>query len=278
MPRIKSLAEGHPLIFSLAITFLFILLVLVSSIMANRIYPAGTPGWYMVGLAGRLVSIFILLFALSRLGWLETAGFSSSGSRQAWFLALPALAYSIAVSAFAMTGNLDFSFSGPVLVVSASLFLMAQAFLEETAFRDLVIHDFVPAWGGTSRGLLRSIVISSVFYGGDHILYLAGEPSTVVLWRILVASLMGVLFGALVLRGQSIYPAAFFHGAWNVAGYLNLIRNGLEGTTYSWLLLCLFTLSLAIYGLFLLRGFTRHYPHTSRSLRMELPGHGHDLT
>ena len=276
MTKFESLADKHPMAFALVVTIVFILLVLISSILANLAYPAGTPGWYVVSLAGRLVSILILLILLSRLDWLRSAGFTSLGSRQTWLLALPALVYSIVVSAFAMTGNFNFSFSDPVLAVSASLFLMAHAFLEETAFRGLVMHDFVRAWGGTSRGLVKSVIISSLYYGGYHLLYLAGEPLAVVLGRIVVTSLMGVLFGALVLRGNSIYPAAFFHGAWNIAGFLNLPRNSMDGTPRSWMVLSLFTLPLALYGLFLLRGFTRYYSHTGRSPRMESPGYEHD--
>jgi membrane protease YdiL (CAAX protease family) len=271
MPRIKSLVDRYPLIFSLAITFLFILLVLISSIVVGKVWTGNTLGWYLGSTISRLASIFILFFIVARLGWLSSAGFTSAGSRQAWLLVLFPLGYAIAVSAFAMTGNFDFSFSDPVLASCAALFLVVQAFLEETAFRGLILHNFVHAWGRTNRGLIRSVIVSSLFYGGYHILYLAGEPLAVVLWRIVVTSLMGILFGALVLRGSSIYPAAFFHGAWNVAGFLNLTRNGVEGTPWSWMSLRLFALPLAVYGLYLLHSLTRLIAHSGHSLSTGSP-------
>ena len=102
----------------------------------------------------------------------------------------------------------------------------------------------------------QSVLASSLFFGGYHILYLAGEPLPVVLARIVFSTLLGIVFGAFVLRGESIYPAAIFHGILNMAGYLNLASNGVEGTTSSWLWMSLFILPLALSGVYLLRGLT----------------------
>jgi membrane protease YdiL (CAAX protease family) len=65
--------------------------------------------------------------------------------------------------------------------------------------------------------------------------------------------LLGIVFGALVLRDKSIYPAAVFHGVLNLAGYLNLTNNAVQGTPSSWLLLSLAIIPLAGLGLYLLR-------------------------
>jgi membrane protease YdiL (CAAX protease family) len=66
--------------------------------------------------------------------------------------------------------------------------------------------------------------------------------------------LLGILFGALVLRSNSIYPAVIFHGLLNLAGYLNLTSNATEGTPSAWLLLSLAMIPLAGLGLYMLRG------------------------
>ncbi len=262
MPEFKSLANTHPMKFGLVVTIVFILLVLAISILVGRALAAETTGWYIGSTIGRLISIFILLIVLARLGWLHSAGFTSLGQRRTWFFLLFPLAYSIAVSAYAMTGNFDFSFSDPLFMSIVTLFLMAHAFLEETSFRGLVMHRLVRAWGGANRGVLKSVLVSSLFFGGMHIIYLAGEPLPIVLLRIAVATLLGIFFGALILRAGSIYPAAFFHGVWNVAGYLNLTNNGAEANSSSWLLLSLFMLPLALYGLHLLRDLSQPFTNS----------------
>jgi membrane protease YdiL (CAAX protease family) len=254
MKRINSFAIRRPLAFSFTITFIFILLVLISSIAVGRIWHANTSGWYFGSTIGRLLSIVILLAMVWRLGWLHSAGFTKPGGWRTWFILLILLQYAMLISAYIMTGSVSFGYSDAVLTGTAAVFILLHAFLEEISFRGLVLHSLVRAWGDTERGLFRSVLVSSLFYAGYHILYLAGEPPAIVLGRIVVAFLLGILFGSLVLREKSIYPAAFFHGMLNVAGYLNLTSNGVEGTTSSWLLLSLCLLPLALYGFYLLRG------------------------
>ena len=273
MNRINSLANRHPLAFSFIISFIFILLVLVLSIAVGRIWHANTSGWYSGSMIGRLVSILILLFLVARLGWLGSAGFSSPGNLRTWLILLVPLAYSIAASAYAMTGNFDFSYSDPGLTISAVPFILGHAFLEEVVFRGLILHAFVRVWGATNAGIVKSVLVSSLFFGGYHILYLAGEPLPVVLVRIVFSTLLGILFGAFVLRGESIYPAVFFHGVLNVAGYLNLTSNGVEGSSSSWLLMSLFILPMSLYGLYLLRRLPRAVYSSERLPGTESPAH-----
>lgn len=254
MRKIKLFADGKPLAFALVVTFIFILMVFISSIAASGIWPGDTPGWFLGGTIGRLVSISILLLVLSRLGWLDLAGFTRAGMWSAWLALFLPLAYAITMSAYAMTGNLDFSISDPALAGFAAIFLMAHALLEEIAFRGLIMQGFIRSWGGTNRGLLWSVILSSFFFGVMHIIYLAGEPLLVVLLRIVFAFLIGIYFGTLVLSAKSIYPAAFFHGALNLAGYLNLSSSGIEGTPSAWLLMSLLIVPLVVYGLYQFRG------------------------
>jgi hypothetical protein len=104
-----------------------------------------------------------------------------------------------------------------------------------------------------------------------HILYLAGEALTVVLLRIVTAFLLGIFLAALVIISSSIYPALFFHGILNLAGYLNLTSNGAEGSVTAWLWMSLGVLPLAFYGLYSLREAPRLFT-PSNSLSKNMPG------
>lgn len=271
MNRIHSLAIRHPLAFSLVITLFFILLLLISSIVVGRVWTGNTTDWYVGSMIARLVSILMLLAVLWRLGWLHSAGFTKPGGWRTWFILLILLQYAMVISAYVITGSVSFGYSDAVLTGIATVFIMLHAFLEEISFRGLVLQSLVSTWGGTDRGLFRSVIVSSLFYAGYHILYLAGEPLAIVLGRIVVAFLLGILFGALVLREKSIYPAAFFHGTLNVAGYLNLTSTGVEGTPSSWLLLSLSLLPLALYGLYLLRTLTPPFHYFKNLLPTKNP-------
>ena len=267
MNRIKSIASGRPLIFALIVTFVFILMVLVSSVVVNAAWPADTGGWYTASTIGRLVSITILLVALARLGWLRTAGLLRLGDRQTWLALLLPLGYAVAVSAYAMTGTFDFSVSDLQLTGLAAIFLMAHAFLEEVAFRGLILHGFARAWDRT----VRSALVSSLYFGTMHVIYLAGEPLPVVLLRVVTAFLLGIIFGALVWRSGSIYPAAIFHGVLNIAGYVSLASTGSEPISSAWLLLSLLVLPVAIFYLYLLFSLPRRTIHMEPAFRRDLP-------
>jgi len=254
MKAFKLFASQHPLIFGLVITFVFILMLVVSAVLGN-LWPGevsyGQPG----GIVGRLAAIVLLLMALSRLGWLRSAGFSTLGGWIAWLVLLLPLAYAILGSSYAMTGDLDFNLSDPALTSLVVLFILTAAFLEEVAFRGLILHALFRVWGSTYGGLIKSILVSSLLFCMIHLLdYLSGRPFLEVLLQSLQAFFLGIWLGALVLRGKSIYPAALFHAILNLAAYLTFASKGIQPAPASWVLLSLIMLPLALSGIYLLRG------------------------
>ena len=255
MNRINLLAIEHPLAFGLLVTIVFILMTILSSVL-GAIWPGEPYGHFTGSTIGRVISIVILLMALARLGWLRPAGFTRLGRPQAWLIGLVLLAYWVPVSAYAVTGNFDFSISNPVLLSVLILFFLALGFLEEIAFRGLILSALVRVRGSTSGGPIKSVLVSALFFGGMHVIYItSGTPLPALPLQILETFFLGIFLGALVLHGSSIYPAALFHGIVNLAAFLNLQANAFDGVpTSSWLLICLLMLPIALFGLYLLRG------------------------
>jgi uncharacterized protein len=195
-----------------------------------------------------------LLLALLRLGWLGPAGFTRAGQWNIWLSLLLPLVYTIASSVFSMTGKFDFSVHVPAPAGVLTLFILVAAFLEEVVFRGLILYAFVREWGGTNRGLIGSVLVSSIFFGGMHILdFLSGRPLPNVLLQSIQALFLGIILGTILLVGKSIYPAAFFHGILNLIGYLTFGNRGLEPEPVSWMTLSLLMLPLALFGILLLR-------------------------
>jgi membrane protease YdiL (CAAX protease family) len=255
MDRFKQFATAHPLAFGLQVAVVYILMLFVSA-MLGVLLPGEETYGQIGGIIGRVASITVLLALLFRLGWLRPAGFTRLGRRQTWLLILLPLVYSIAVSAYAMTGNLDFRFSGAAPSGPVTLFILIAAFLEEVAFRGLILQAFVRGWGSTNRGLIKSVLISSLLFGAMHILdFLGGRPLPGVLLQSMEAFLLGIWLATLVLSGKSIYPAALFHAVFNLAAYLSF--NGSEPAPSFWLLLSILMFPLALYGIYLLRGVSR---------------------
>ena len=255
MKQTKRFASEHPLAFGLVVTFVFILLLVISAVLGT-LWPGeetyGQPG----SILGRLISITILLMALSYLGWLRSAGFITLGGWITWLEMVLLLAYAILASTFVITGKVDFNLTDPSLTNLVILFILIAAFLEEVAFRGLILHGFVRAWGNTRRGLIKSILGSSLLFCSIHLLdFLSGRPSLNVLLQSMQAFFLGIFLAALVLRSRSIYPAVFFHAIINLSGYLSFASQGIEPAPSAWLLLSLVLLPLAVLGIYQLRGW-----------------------
>lgn len=253
MKRINSFGTGHPWLFSLAATLLFILIALAASVL-GRLWPDSSDGSWVVGAAVRLVFIALLVLLLRGLGWLASAGFTSLGRRQTWLISLPLLIYAIAASAYAMTRSFIFRPAQPIPAGLMALFIFAAACLEETVFRGLILHNLVRAWNGQAAGALRAVLVSSFFFAAMHLVnILGGQPILDAATQSLMAFFLGFFLGCLVLAGLSIYPAIFFHGMLNFAGFLNQSSYRGEWDAMSWLLLAALLVPLAAAGYLMLR-------------------------
>lgn len=250
MQRFKEWTEFHPIVFGLVITIAYILM-LVGATMLSAVWPGaagsgfGSPG----GTLGRILATALFLTVLYLLGWLRSAGFASPGSWRTWLATLLLAAFAVPASAYALAGRLDFRSAFPTFTGPVILFILVAAFLEEVVFRGLILHGFVRAWGRNGRGQVQSILAAALFFASIHLLdFLSGRPLPSVLMQSLEAFILGIFLGALVLGSSSIYPAFFFHGVLNLAGYLVIGSLGVEPDPSAWLLLSLLILPLAVFG------------------------------
>jgi len=253
MKKINSFASEHPVTFGVVVTFVFILMVIASNILGN-LWPGeniyGQPG----NMLGRLISIAILIVILLRLGWLRSAGFTLAGSLGIWLISLLSLVCAVSGFAYTLNGNLYFNISGSVLTIIVVVFILTQSIMEEVVFRGLVLQGFLRAWGNTSHGILKSVLVSSLLFCSIHLLdFLGGRLFLAVFLQSLEAFFLGVILAVLVIRGKSIYPAFFFHGILNIGAYLSFSYKGLEPSPASWLSLSLMMLLPALFGMYLLR-------------------------
>lgn len=268
MKRIEQISATHPVTFSFMITFLFISMLIISAILGN-LWPGdaiyGQPG----SILGRIISTIILLLLLSRLGWMQPAGFTTPGRFGMWMISLLLLAYAAAASMYALVGSLNLRFFDTALPALVTLFILVAAFMEEIVFRGLILQALVHAWGSTRVGVTKSILVSALFFCSVHLLdFLSGRLLYVVLLQSLEAFFLGILLGALVLIGRSIYPAVLLHSGLNLSAYLLIGGSGLEPASSSWLLLGLLMIPPAALGIYLLHA--RYQPVTDKQMTNDL--------
>ena len=273
MNRLKKLASRAPVPFGFTVTLTFIAMLVATAVLVNR-WPPESPAWFFASAVGRVLSIIVLLALIHRLGWIQATGLTQPGRWQTWLAALLLLSYTAAASTYAMSGRLDLTFLEQPLPGVTALFILVHALLEEVAFRGLVMVALVRVWGGTSRGLVKSVVVSSLFFAGMHVINVAGgNPLPVVLLQSMGAFFLGIVFCSLLLSGGSLYPAVILHGIANLAGYLILSAHPSAGSDPSaWLLQSLLAIPPALIGLYILHAMPRRSRIPTTALSMTTVG------
>lgn len=258
MSRFKQFAINHPIAFGLIVALAFIVLTILAyalSFPLSALLPDGALGQQVSEAITRAALALLFIFLLWRLGWLRAAGYARLPGWKTWLLLLLPIVYDVGAGVYAYTGDLSLTLPGPALTAAVLLNQLTVGLLEETAFRGLVLVAFVQHWGDTKRGLVKSVLLSALIFGALHMLHVAaGKPVLPAILQSLGAALGGIIYGAVVLYGRSIWPAVIWHALGNAAVNVKAIGDPTYAETPSmgvWYVLL--SLPVVIYGLVLLR-------------------------
>jgi membrane protease YdiL (CAAX protease family) len=155
------------------------------------------------------------------------------------------------LSALGMVGNSDFSQFGWKVAGN----LMIGVF-EEAGFRGVVLVALVRAWGSTSKGLVRAIVVSSALFGLLHLLNLRKEPVVPTLLQVVFATFVGICFAGVLLRTRALLLLMLIHGLIDLFGDLQ-VKSDAPATVSNALSACLITLPFGLAGWWVVRRRTR---------------------
>ena len=254
MKKLGSFATRHPIWFSLSVTFIWlILLIIISAFAYSEILSTST-----VMVLGRLILAILALYILIRLRWLKSSGVTRAGNWLTWLIALVGTIYLIAGNLYAFFGLLyprylitsDLTGLGQVLITS-----LAVALAEELLFRGIVLNSLVIAWGKSRRGLIAGVSVSALLFSIIHLTQVFTEslPISAALLLILQTFLISFWWGALVISGKSLWPAVMAHFAGNAAVAVQaLFISPLVPSGVAYQRLLLISLLLGVLGILLL--------------------------
>lgn len=253
MESLLQFATNDPILFGLMITVAFLLLQ-IATFMIGLSIPAGIYKPHIGQMLGRLTTTLILIFILWRFGWLTSAGFTRLGGWQFWLLTLLLFIYVFVGIIHAYFGDFRFDLSKPKLVGVVTLSQLTIGLVEETAFRGVVLYTFVRLWGDSSWGLAGSVLLSALFFGLPHMIWvIIGKPALQSMLMSLSAFEAGIYYGTFVLASGSIWPAVIFHGFVDAVVNVKLIGEPeYKEPASSGIRVVLLNLPVVIYALFLL--------------------------
>lgn len=261
MKKIKNLMRRYPVITS---AIIFVAAVMLTEIDLTRLftdYLEIQSAAYLTGFLEQSAVAAIIAVLIIKLDLQRYAGFSKPGKWKQLWLAWPILVLSILNASSFFEEKLMMDFLNPLRIVLFVLLYLSVGFYEEIVCRGFVASLMLQKWGSTRKGIYRAVITSGLLFGFVHILnFIMGRASLVSAGtQIIYAFFFGVFFAALILRNNSIWPAAILHAIFDICGNLSKLSTqndyGVvrETSLADAGVTILVTLPLLLYGLFILR-------------------------
>ncbi len=176
------------------------------------IVAAGGSSWwqYLMPFALVLVPGIFIAVVLTRLHWWRRVGFTPIGAWRAPHLVVPLLLI-LALPIVGLSARGVMATTALVLTLQLG-FLVIDIFMEEVTYRGVILE----ALAGLST--ISRVTLSSVLFGLSHLdnLFLPGADELGVAYQIFEAALVGILFGAVRLRMNTIWPVMIIHATYDV--------------------------------------------------------------
>jgi membrane protease YdiL (CAAX protease family) len=214
------------------------------------IVAAGGSSWwqYLIPFALVLVPGIFIAVVLTRLHWWRRVGFTPIREWCAPHLVMPLLLILVLpIVGLSARGVM----ATTVLVLTLQVgFLLIDIFMEEVTYRGVILE----ALAGLSSA--SRVTLSAMLFGLSHLdnLFLPGADELGVAYQIFEAALVGILFGAVRLRMNTIWPVMIVHAGYDLMlvlafGHAFPVAPTLPG----FLVATAVNLALAGVGIFLLR-------------------------
>lgn len=196
----KKFVAKQPLLFAIGIVVINTLVELLAFITGGSIGISEGPLVIIVLLIATAIPIGVIWW----LGWWRDAGFVTT-THHVPALVVPFLLI-FPVLLFYGTVEIEARLIGFILVI---FFLTALS--EEVMSRGLLVRVFLP------KGKWQAVLIPAVLFGVVHVTQLfQGMALTANLLQILNATIFGMLYGAVRLRVNNIWPLIVIHMLFDV--------------------------------------------------------------
>jgi membrane protease YdiL (CAAX protease family) len=211
---------------------------------------AGASSWwqYLMPFALVLIPGLFIAVVLTRLNWWRRVGFTPPREWRALHLVIPLLlVLALPVAGLWARGLMQTT----VLVLGLQVgFLLIDIFMEEVTYRGVILEALA------EFGPVLRVTLAAILFGFSHLdnLFLPGADEGGVAYQIFEAALVGVLFGAVRLRMNTIWAVMAVHATYDlmlvlVLGHAFPVAPTLPG----FIVATVVNLGLAGVGFFLLR-------------------------
>lgn len=263
--KLDQLTKKYPVIASLVV--ILIVTVLTEApiqIMRSFLSPVTGRfyGDYLVDFIFNALGAACLILAAATLGLAGMLGLNKPRPWTSVLLGWPLVLLTILSGSEYLSGSIELVFD-PVLFTIFILLYLAIGLFEELLFRGYVQGFLTRRWGHSYRGMLCCVLLTSLIFGGAHLVNLIMGRGTALYAaaQLVYTFCFGVFFSALYVRSGSLFPGVGLHMLYNFVVNLSAFAPGApprsemvrSTTPEAFLVGTLITLPLLLIGLFYLR-------------------------
>lgn len=235
------LAERRPVGFSLLILLVFFV-VGGGGVAAARSMGRPPTDFVLYSESGLALIVAVIV---SKMCWWREIGFRRPARLTHVVLFCPAFV--------PVVGNLTFGIhvTDASLLVTAAALAAMSGFVEEAAFRGLMVRAFLP------RGAWTATLVTTAFFGLAHAgNVVAGFNAIYVIVQVTYALAMGFGFGAMAVKGGLVWPLVIAHALGNFVAFINgdtgqLVGGGVVNARVL-IVSLVYIVIFTVYGLFLM--------------------------
>jgi membrane protease YdiL (CAAX protease family) len=252
MNKFKNFALRRPFLLGFVLIFLYALLGILTY-PAHFLFAENEAGALWGDALSKFMIFLCFLLILWRFGWIKASRINRLGNLRTWGMVIIILIYKIPLELYAFTGDIRIVL--PHSPESFAQFVLSSqtGLVEETMARALVLVAMISAWGGTKKGQIKAIILSSLFFGLIHLSNLLIRPLGVVLFQVIVVTLPGILYAAIVLARKTLWPAIVLHWLTNAAVGVKLIGNAAYQETFRmWVIFAVALIPLMVWSAYLI--------------------------
>jgi membrane protease YdiL (CAAX protease family) len=251
MNKFKNYAVRRPFLFGFTLIFLYVIFGYLTYPI-NFLFPESEIGQLYSSAVIKLTISLIFLAILWVFGWIRASGLTRFGNIKVWPVIVIILVYHMLVNLRFMTGDFAIVFPDSPLKIANLIYYFPASLMEELMFRGLTLLAMVFAWGGTKKGLVKAVLLSSLLFGLIHLFNVVELSIEVVFLEVFVAAMLGFLWAAIVLDTRSLWIAVILHWLTNAAVNLKLVGiNNFRETFTMHIWRAVFFIPLVVYGAYL---------------------------
>ena len=207
-------------IFTIAITILFFLLLGVVSLSTGFIFAERINNYdleaycWLNGIAQLALSVGIM-FIMKKVGIFDKRDFNLTGIGRGMFTGLVGVIYGVFMFLVNLIGNLSYIQAPNISYLLAGIFIaFTTGLFEEVLVRGFAYNNFLKRNGSSVTGIKKSIVWSSALFGVIHIVNLSGYDLASILTtvsQIISATIIGMYFALVYTKSKNLWAVAIIH-------------------------------------------------------------------